>query len=391
MEYITTKEASVKWGISTIRITILANEGRIPGAKRLGRSWLIPASAMKPAKLKSNHPTSVQEETDNFSFPLYHYRPDWNDVKNMTLSEQQQRVLAANIAVMECRFTDAYPILESILQSPDDIVTQIGCLWNAGLCCIALNKPDDFSRVFLQLQMLFSDEFPHRDDLVIILDALKTYVETLSFVANTKIYNTNIHDQCLPFVCMLIGYTQLSMEAMKPGAADTDMLELGLRLLQTTSAVAALEMGHLYLLGIYSMRQDMVAAERHAAAAVEIAYENKIYFPLVTYSRYNASVLSPIITQYPEEFQHLFHKLTSQYEANFTAFFSSLNDYTVISRLTDSDFPYIYAVMSDLSISQIAEKYGLHKQTVLYHLKKIYKKLGVKDKKELKEYLHNNM
>ena len=30
MEYISTKEASAKWGISTTRITILANEGRIP-------------------------------------------------------------------------------------------------------------------------------------------------------------------------------------------------------------------------------------------------------------------------------------------------------------------------------------------------------------------------
>ena len=49
MEYITTKEASEKWGISTTRITILANQGRIPGAQRLGKSWLIPASATKPS------------------------------------------------------------------------------------------------------------------------------------------------------------------------------------------------------------------------------------------------------------------------------------------------------------------------------------------------------
>jgi hypothetical protein len=47
-DYITSKEAAQKWGISDRRVQILCNEGRIPGAKRHGWSWAIPVDAEKP-------------------------------------------------------------------------------------------------------------------------------------------------------------------------------------------------------------------------------------------------------------------------------------------------------------------------------------------------------
>jgi len=48
MEFISTKEASEKWGISERRIQKLCEEERIPGVFRFGRSWAIPKDAEKP-------------------------------------------------------------------------------------------------------------------------------------------------------------------------------------------------------------------------------------------------------------------------------------------------------------------------------------------------------
>jgi Fic family protein len=57
MNYMTTKEASLKWGISDRRIRILCTEGKIEGAIKIGRNWSVPSDAMKPidnrTKLKS--------------------------------------------------------------------------------------------------------------------------------------------------------------------------------------------------------------------------------------------------------------------------------------------------------------------------------------------------
>lgn len=45
---ITTKEAAALWNISERRVSVLCREGRISGAVKEGRSWLIPADAEKP-------------------------------------------------------------------------------------------------------------------------------------------------------------------------------------------------------------------------------------------------------------------------------------------------------------------------------------------------------
>ena len=55
MKYLSIKEMSEKWGISTRRIQILCKEGRIPGIIMIGRTREKPEDAEKPvdARIKS--------------------------------------------------------------------------------------------------------------------------------------------------------------------------------------------------------------------------------------------------------------------------------------------------------------------------------------------------
>lgn len=55
MGFLSTTQASTKWGISSRRIQILCAEDRIPGAFRVGHTWAIPEDADKPkdARIKS--------------------------------------------------------------------------------------------------------------------------------------------------------------------------------------------------------------------------------------------------------------------------------------------------------------------------------------------------
>lgn len=48
-KFITTKEASEKWGITERRINVLCKDGRIPGVYKENKRWVIPADASKPA------------------------------------------------------------------------------------------------------------------------------------------------------------------------------------------------------------------------------------------------------------------------------------------------------------------------------------------------------
>ncbi|MEG3071317.1 MAG: type I restriction-modification system subunit M N-terminal domain-containing protein [Candidatus Syntrophopropionicum ammoniitolerans] len=48
MNYITTKEAANKWGLTPRRVQALCKQGKIPGVCRLGWAWAIPKNAVKP-------------------------------------------------------------------------------------------------------------------------------------------------------------------------------------------------------------------------------------------------------------------------------------------------------------------------------------------------------
>lgn len=49
MGFMTCVEIAEKWGISARRIALLCGEGRIEGAVKKGKTWLIPDDAEKPA------------------------------------------------------------------------------------------------------------------------------------------------------------------------------------------------------------------------------------------------------------------------------------------------------------------------------------------------------
>jgi hypothetical protein len=64
MDYISTKDAAEKWGITARRIQKLCEENRIPGAVRFVRVWAIPKDAEKPVdgRLKSQRDHSDNSE-----------------------------------------------------------------------------------------------------------------------------------------------------------------------------------------------------------------------------------------------------------------------------------------------------------------------------------------
>ena len=73
--YMTAKQAAEKWGISDRRIRILCAEGKIPGAAREGRSWMIPADAAKPQDGRLKKTESLLEAIDRKKAELDSRRP----------------------------------------------------------------------------------------------------------------------------------------------------------------------------------------------------------------------------------------------------------------------------------------------------------------------------
>ena len=64
MDYIGAKQAGIKWGISDRRVALLCEQGRIEGVVRMGRIWLIPKDAPKPADARIKSGMYIKKEKD---------------------------------------------------------------------------------------------------------------------------------------------------------------------------------------------------------------------------------------------------------------------------------------------------------------------------------------
>lgn len=62
MNYISVKQASEQWELSDRRVRVLCEQGKIEGATKQGRSWLIPSDAIKPIDGRTLRGTIIPQE-----------------------------------------------------------------------------------------------------------------------------------------------------------------------------------------------------------------------------------------------------------------------------------------------------------------------------------------
>ena len=66
----TVKEAAKLWDISERRVMILCKEGKIDGATKKGRSWVIPANAQKPADARYKKSQPMRKTSSRLPLPI---------------------------------------------------------------------------------------------------------------------------------------------------------------------------------------------------------------------------------------------------------------------------------------------------------------------------------
>lgn len=69
MEYLSVSEEAEKWGVTPRQVQSLCGRGRIAGAKRISRAWMIPAEAQKPLDGRRRKPASAEQPLSAYSFP----------------------------------------------------------------------------------------------------------------------------------------------------------------------------------------------------------------------------------------------------------------------------------------------------------------------------------
>ena len=65
LDWITPLQASEKWEITERQVQSLCAQGKVPGAIRLSKLWLIPKDALKPADGRVKNGRKPANKTEN--------------------------------------------------------------------------------------------------------------------------------------------------------------------------------------------------------------------------------------------------------------------------------------------------------------------------------------
>ena len=101
MDYMDVHQAAERWQVPERKVTALCREGRIPGARKSGKLWLLPENALRPLDGRTKEYAAARERGEVSFAPdaagkvldarqgkiLDEKKADANDV--LTISQQQ--------------------------------------------------------------------------------------------------------------------------------------------------------------------------------------------------------------------------------------------------------------------------------------------------------------
>ncbi len=120
MKYITAKQAAQQWDVTPRQVQELCRQGRIPGAQRWERNWMIPADALYPMRKTHSHARyhlPMPRRSPFLDLTDLYDSPGGAQARIASLADQPeaQELFAASIAYSQGNVEAVYAHAQSIL------------------------------------------------------------------------------------------------------------------------------------------------------------------------------------------------------------------------------------------------------------------------------------
>lgn len=362
MEYLKIDEVASEWGISARRLQILCSQGKIAGATRFGRAWMIPKDARKPVDGRTRA-SRVEMETKKTEMPMPRKTPFlyMTDLYNapgcaekaiaaLADNPEAQTLLAAEIACSRGDIDQVYESANYLLEKHSGFYAVLAAgtllarcaiwrgdlrLWRKAKVHISeADAKDDREREILTLSLCAVDsmlydvkDFPgwfkvgcfellHKDSL----PAAKVYYAKYIYAAGHSIATKTSDFE---------GVSGLGLMALLPGtiepmiswsmADNTVISEIYLRL---TCAVT------------YHFTKNDQEAIRHIDRALALALPDKLYGILAEYCRTIGSLLEQRIKLVEPHAWDGINRLYKVYARNWAELGSKITGRQIVEKLS---------------------------------------------------------
>ena len=403
MDYLKIDEVAAQWGISPRRLQTLCAQGKIQGATRFGRAWMIPKSTPKPAdgrtkaardeKLTADMP--MPRKTPFLHLTNLYHTPGCAEkaVEALGNNYEAQLLLGAEIAYSRGQIDKVYDSANYLLEKHSGFYAVLSAgmllaqcaiwrgdlhMWRKAKIHIAeANAKDDREREIITLAICAVDsmlynvkDFPewfkigcfemlHRDSL----PAAKVYYAKYLYATGHGLASKTIELEGISGLA-LMGLLPATIEPMisQAMADNTVIAEIYLRL---TCAVT------------YHFTKNTAQAIRHIDRAIALALPDKLYGILAEYCRTIGSLLEQRLKPVDEQAWEEVSVLFKRYVENWSKLGSQITGRQVIANLSKQQREVARLAAFKLSDAEIGARLHMSVSGVKQAIRTIKQKSGL--------------
>lgn len=398
MDYITIREAAEKWGISLRLTQRLCTQGRVPGARKFGGAWAIPADAVKPGRLNQQKPRPktappLQSEPD----PLLSIMPLMNTA---FVPGQCRRAVSSmpegprkNIARAEYYYFSgqaekAVKAVEPYLSSPD-VGQRISACWIYGYASLAIGQIQQARRALETVR----DVLSQRDVLPSRLAAAVSFVAAgAAVLLHLPVPEESSHaEEVLPLLPLGLRAFALYIRAhalylQKDYSKSLGIAETALAMGADQYPIPAIYL-HLVTVMDYMRLRQVNRAHAHLLAAWQLARPDDLIEAFGEHHGLLGGTLEAVLKQdWPDDLWRILD-VTCRFSWGWRRIHNPDTGHEVADNLTTTEFAVAMLTAQSWTCREIAAHMGISCYMVKRHQSAVKKKLGISRRKELKQYM----
>ncbi len=414
MKYISIREAAVKWGITLRRVQELCKSGKIAGAERFGRAWMIPVDAKKPIDGRSREAKAKNDGLPHIPMPRKTPLMVFTDVYNTPGTADEviasfadkteiAALLHSQFEYLRGNIDDIYDDVQYFLKAHSGFNAVVG----AGLQLMrSAVWEGDINLWRKGRQHIYEAPCETENDRQELLCWLA--------VADSFIYDTNSYPDwfargefkllrydTLPTARVYyVKYLMISAYQLASGQITLrDVEGLGLMrtlpyILEPMIAQAKFERTvvpeiylHLMAASVYKDLGDNERSVRHVDRAIELALPDGLLTMLVEYRMNLDTLLDDRLLLKDEESLRKVKLLHKRMISGFISLHNQLLEKNLASNLTVREREVAKLAAFGLSNTEIAKRMHIELSSVKSHLFSVMNKVGAGKRSEIGQYI----
>ena len=399
-DYLSLRETAQKWGVSERRINQYCTEGRIAGAQRIGKAWAIPSNAQKPGdprrmRQQGKIPplqTSAGGRLNHANLmPLMNtaFVPGNCQAAALAMTPGPRR----DIALAEYHYFSGQPEAaakeaEVYLTSPDIGAKLSACLIYA-YANLSLGRIPRARFALDELNAALasagkeSPEFRAAAAFVASAGAVLLHLPMPDKLPEIESFLPLLPPGLRAFALYVQAhYLYLKKEYSKSAGTVEATLAMG----ASAYPIPAIYL-HLVAVMDYMSLKQSEQAQGHLLTAWEMARPDDLIEGFGEHHGLLGAMLEAVIKpQWPEDFKRIID-ITYRFSSGWRRVHNPITGHDVADDLTTTEFAIAMLAARNWTTQEIAEHLNISVNTVKSHISEAMRKLNVRNRKSLKQYM----